>query len=120
MTQEELNAIIEGTRQGMILCNKTMLTTDEAAEYMGISIHTMYKLSSNMSVPTYKPGGKMCYFKREELDEWMQRNRHASIDDIEGEAVLRCMDKNKSEELRLQMLCSSRKKRRGGERCQTK
>ncbi len=61
--------------------NKEILTLEEACLYMGISKSTMYKLTSQSKTITfYKPTGKLIYFKRKDLDEFMLQNQNLSID----------------------------------------
>jgi len=65
--------------------NKTVLTFTETAEYTGLSKSYLYKLTSLKKIPHFKPFGKMCYFNKEEIDEWLQQNRiatNAEIDQI--------------------------------------
>ncbi len=69
---------------------KKILTSEEAAAYMGISQSTLYKLTSSRSIPHFKPRGKMCYFDREELEHWLQRNRISTMEEINDEAQRRC------------------------------
>ena len=69
---------------------KKILTSEEAAAYMGISQSTVYKLTSSRSIPHFKPRGKMCYFDREELEHWLQRNRVATMAEINDEARKCC------------------------------
>lgn len=59
----------------IIHCVKEVLTSDEAARYMGISKSYLYKLTMSGKIPHYKPMGKMCYFNRAELEQWLQQNR---------------------------------------------
>lgn len=54
---------------------KEMLTSQEAAYYLGISLSQLYKMTSSMTIPHYKPRGKMVYFDKSELDAWMRRDR---------------------------------------------
>lgn len=54
---------------------KTVLTAHEACEYMGITESHLYKLTSTGRIPCYKPTGKLVYFDRSELDDWLLRNR---------------------------------------------
>ena len=61
--------------------NKEMLTTTEVAEYLGVSQSQIYKLTMNMEIPHYKPRGKMIYFAKEELDEWLLQNHELAVDD---------------------------------------
>lgn len=71
--------------------NKEVLTSDEAARYMGVSKSYLYKLTMRRQIPHFKPLGKMCYFNRKELEAWLQRNRVATMDEIEMEAQAYCM-----------------------------
>jgi excisionase family DNA binding protein len=54
---------------------KTVLTVAEACEYMGITESHLYKLTSAGKIPHYKPTGKLIYFDRSELDDWLLQNR---------------------------------------------
>jgi hypothetical protein len=47
----------------------------------------MYKHTSNGTVPYYKPHGKLIYFKREDLDNWLLQNRHSTSEELENEAI---------------------------------
>lgn len=63
--------------------NTTMLSFEEACEYLKISKSFLYKLTSNRSIPFYKPtGGKIIRFNREDLDQWLLQNRHASKNEL--------------------------------------
>ncbi len=57
---------------------KNYFTTAQAAEYMGITLSWMHKLMLAHAIPYYKPGGKLCYFERKDLDEYIAKNRVAS------------------------------------------
>lgn len=61
---------------------KDVLTSDEACEYIGISSSLLYKLTSAKEIPCYKPRGKMLYFKRTEIDEWLLKNRMPVIGSV--------------------------------------
>ncbi len=58
----------------LLLCNKTVLTFNEAAEYTGLSKSYLYKLTSASLIPHSKPNGKQVYFSKAELDTWLLRN----------------------------------------------
>lgn len=72
----ERNALLAG------IANKKVLTTQEAAIYLGWSISYLYKKTSLKDVPHYCPMGKTLYFDREELENWLKRNRIASNNEI--------------------------------------
>ena len=55
----------------MILDQKTVLSFSEASDYTGFSRSYLYKLTSSGTIPHYKPTGKMLYFRKSELDEWV-------------------------------------------------
>jgi excisionase family DNA binding protein len=65
------------------IVKKDVLNLDEACEYLNISTSHLYKLTSTHQIPCYQPNGKKLYFKRNELDEWLLRNRKSASDDIE-------------------------------------
>ena len=52
------------------ILRKQVLNITEAALYLGISKSHLYKLTSSGQIPHYKPGGKLVFFNREELDNW--------------------------------------------------
>ena len=47
---------------------KDLLTTVEAAEYLGLKKSYLHKLMMKKEIPYYKPHGKLCFFDRNELD----------------------------------------------------
>lgn len=69
-----------------IICTKDVLTSEEAARYMGISMSQLYKLTMRGVIPFYKPTGRLCYFKRRELEEWLLCNRCATSQEIKDRA----------------------------------
>ena len=71
----------------LIRTNKNVLTLDEAVEYTGISRSYMYKLTAKGEVPFSRPRGKLIYFSREKLDEWLLANEQKSSKEIKNEAL---------------------------------
>ena len=65
------------------LLMKEVLNFNDACSYLDISASHLYKLTSQKSIPHFCPQGKKLYFNRTELDEWLQRNRQTSTDEIE-------------------------------------
>lgn len=78
---------IESLLERITLLEKTIYTTkkvftfQEACMYIGISESMLYKLTSSKEIPHYKPRGKMVYFAKEELDEWLLQNHEPTADD---------------------------------------
>lgn len=84
LQQQQLTA----TQQlALLACFKTTLTLEEAAAYAGLSRSHFYKLTSTGRVPHFKPGNKVIYFDRAELDAWLKRNRVKTIEEIGLEAA---------------------------------
>ena len=93
MTNEERKAIADLITANVIGCTKEVLTSDEAAVYMGVSKSYLYKLTMRKQIPHYKPMGKMCYFNRAELEEWLQQNRCATDAELSQKAAGYCQRK---------------------------
>ena len=90
---EELKQVADLITANIINTTKEVLTSDEAAKYMGISKSYLYKLTMLRKIPHYKPMGKMCYFNRVELENWLQNNRIVTDEAITSEAQTFCMKK---------------------------
>ena len=71
-----------------LLSAKEMLTIDEASKYLGMSKDYLYIMTCKKQIPYYKPNGKRLYFKKTELNEWLQRNRVTPVDEAESSAAL--------------------------------
>ncbi len=90
---EELKQVADLITANTIFTTKEVLTSDEAARYLGISKSYLYKLTMRQLIPHYKPLGKMCYFNRQELEAWLQANRVSTSEEIEQKAQAYCMQK---------------------------
>ncbi len=86
---EKVNRIEQLLSGGNISENtfNPMLSVNEAATYLGISLSLMYKLTYRRALPVYKPSGGKVYLKREDLLAYMTKNRLMSQDEIEQEAI---------------------------------
>lgn len=91
--EEELKQVVDLITANTIFCTKEVLTSDEVAKYMGISKSYLYKLTMRQQIPHYKPMGKMCYFNRLEIEQWLQSNRVATTTEINRQAQSFCMKK---------------------------
>ncbi|MDE7465289.1 MAG: helix-turn-helix domain-containing protein [Muribaculaceae bacterium] len=86
MSQEDIKNITDSVIDKTLFCTKEVLTAEETARYMGISKSYLYKLTMRGKIPHYKPMGKMCYFNRVEVEEWLQSNRCATTTEIADRA----------------------------------
>lgn len=69
------------------MLQKAVLNLNEAAKYLDISESHLYKLTSTRQIPHFCPQGKKLYFKREELDQWLLRNRQTASEEIDRMAA---------------------------------
>ncbi|RXJ52923.1 DNA-binding protein [Gelidibacter gilvus] len=53
------------------------MTVEELADYLQLSKSAIYKITSRREIPHYNPGGKKIYFKRTEVDAWIEMGRVA-------------------------------------------
>ena len=90
---ENQKALADLITANIINTTKEVLTSDEAARYMGVSKSYLYKLTMNASLPFYKPTGKMVYFNRKELEAWLQSNRISSNSELSQKAQSYCLKK---------------------------
>ncbi len=69
------------------ILQKEILSLQEACIYLCISQSHMYKLTSSRAIPHYSPTGKLIYFKRTELEQWVLKNKRSSREEIEAETL---------------------------------
>jgi excisionase family DNA binding protein len=86
MTTEDANNFADLIASKLMLTSKEVLTADEAAKYMGMAKSYLYKLIMRGQLAYYKPSGKMVFFKRTELEQWLLSNRYATTEEINERA----------------------------------
>ncbi|MEZ4885231.1 MAG: helix-turn-helix domain-containing protein [Chitinophagales bacterium] len=60
---------------------KHILNANEAARFLQISKHTLYRMTSNNEVPFFKRGKKL-YFKRSELLKWIEAGKQKTVEEV--------------------------------------
>ncbi len=84
---EELRQVADLITANIISTTKEVLTSDEAARYLGVSLSCLYKWTMNRAIPHYKsPTGKICFFNRKEIESWMQSNRVSTQTELDQQA----------------------------------
>ena len=53
---------------------KDILNMKEVGQYLDISQSLLYKLTCNGEIPHFKPRGKMIFFEKKVLVEWIKQN----------------------------------------------
>ena len=83
----ELREVADLITANTIFCTKAVLTTAETARYLGITKSCLYKWTMDKAIPHYKsPTGKLCFFNRVEIENWMQSIKVKTNDELEQEA----------------------------------
>jgi len=78
---------IEQLLSAQSLQNKIVLNIDEVAQFTGLSKLYLYKLTSKNEIPHSKPNGKNVFFNKSEIEKWLLRNRQATNEELENEAI---------------------------------
>lgn len=79
------------------------LTFKEACSYLGYAPSYLYKLTYRKVIPHYKPTGKMIFFSKNEIDEWIFRSSdeckvmNDELKTEDGSAALTTADPNQIE-----------------------
>lgn len=63
------------TNEKTELDNNGFLNSNEASLYLDVSKSYMYRLTMDKAIPFYKPNGKKMYFKKIDLDNWLNSKR---------------------------------------------
>ena len=93
INNDQLQELADIVAAKVAITSKEVLTSQEASRYMGIRQSYLYKLTMRQEIPHYKPSGKICYFNRRELDEWMQKNRINTAAEAAQQAQAYCKRK---------------------------
>ncbi len=66
---------LDQIRDATLLASKDIYTTAEACLFLGVKRSYLYELVRNRKIKHYKSrGGKLTYFRRGDLEEWMTHN----------------------------------------------
>ncbi|WP_339654632.1 helix-turn-helix domain-containing protein [uncultured Maribacter sp.] len=71
----------------LLTANKEVLTFEETCDYTGISRSYLYKLTATGNIPHSKPNGKMIFFEKRKLNDWLLQNGRKSHAEITDDAL---------------------------------
>jgi len=94
MDTENISKQLDELKRLVLLRAKNVLNVDDLCLLLGTTRKNVYKMTSEKQIPFYKPQGGKIYFKKDEVEAWMLRNRSASLDEIENKAELFCITNN--------------------------
>ena len=58
----------------LLVGQKEVMTFEETCDYTGISRSYLYKLTSSGNIPHSKPNGKLIFFEKKKLNDWLLQN----------------------------------------------
>lgn len=73
--------------ESLLVGIKAIFTINDLAEYTNLSKSYIYKLTSTNKIPHFKPNGKICYFNKLEIDNWIQQNKVKDNNELEQKAI---------------------------------
>ena len=82
-----LMAKLERIEQLTLLSAKDVFNMDDLVAYTGLTKGYLYRLVCERAIPYYKGNGKMNYFKRDDINAWLLRNRIMSQAEIDAAAA---------------------------------
>jgi len=84
-----VNVCLENSNQQKdISTGEELLTIKQAAEFLTLSVPTIYGLVQRAEIPVNKRG-KRLYFSKQELTDWIKAGRKKTNDEISKEAKKR-------------------------------
>lgn len=88
MEERELKELADLIADRIAYCTEEVLTSEDAARYLGVSKSCLYQWTSGRKIPYYKPPlGKLLYFRRDEIEQWALSNRVPPIYESEGQKI---------------------------------
>lgn len=91
LKKKQMNTILIFERldrlERLLTANKEVLTFEETCDYTGISRSYLYKLTASGNIPHSKPNGKMIFFEKRKLNDWLLQNSRKSHAEITDDAL---------------------------------
>ena len=100
--QERVNRL-----ENLCYAAKEILNLEEAANFLGIAKSTLYKMTHLNQLPYFKPAGKLIFFEKKKLIEWVHGAKSKSVDEIKEYG-----NEQEHGTVRSSFVCSDRKEER--------
>lgn len=82
---KELSARLDRIERVALLSVKSALDINDASVLTGMTVQSLYRMTSEKRIPHYKRGTRL-YFKKEDLEAWMLDERIKTDEEIQAEA----------------------------------
>ena len=88
---QELSTKIDDLKNMIMIGVKEVLSIEECALIINLSVPHIYRLTSQRAIPFYKPMGGKIYFKKSEIENWLLQGRQATNEEIINQATTYCV-----------------------------
>lgn len=89
---DEVLEQLQELKQLAVLGAKNALTMNDVCLLTGLSKSHLYKLVWSKKIPYYKSeGGKMTYFNKQEIENWLLAYRVPTEAELEQKAIAHCV-----------------------------
>ena len=82
--QERVNRL-----ENLCYTAKEVLNLEEASAFLGIAKSTLYKMTHQNRLPYFKPAGKLIFFEKKALLDWVRGAKSMSEEGVRAEAATR-------------------------------
>ncbi len=79
----QINERLDRIERMVLLGSKDVLTLEEVSLMTGFSTSKIYRMTSNKTIPHYKPLGGKLFFDKAEIENWLRTNK------VETDAAIR-------------------------------
>ncbi|HEY9049285.1 MAG TPA: helix-turn-helix domain-containing protein [Ohtaekwangia sp.] len=86
LLREILTDILKDHRGRDTVMITDILDVKEAAAFLRSKVTTLYEKTSAKIIPHFKKGNKL-YFRRHQLEAWIENGKVKTVDDLQSEAV---------------------------------
>lgn len=86
MENQEIIKRLDRIEHYSLLASKEMLTLNDVAALTGLSKSYLYRLTCTHQIPYYKPTGKVMFFSKGEVEDWMKQGKVKSLLESEQDA----------------------------------
>ena len=80
--------------ENLCYMTKEVLNLEEASAFLGIAKSTLYKMTHLNQLPYFKPAGKLIFFEKQKLIDWVRGAKSKSVDEIKEEAAAKIQEMN--------------------------
>lgn len=81
--------------ENLCFAAKEILNLEEASAFLGIARSTLYKMTHQNRLPYFKPAGKLIFFEKRALLDWVRGSKAMSEDELKAEAGQRLAEMNR-------------------------